>query len=72
MKKKAKQKPISLDIPKTIEEYGERLVRLGEALQDENTKIRNLMELSLSCGLILSFSLVPKLGARIERTDAKT
>ena len=54
MKKKAKRKP-SLDPPKTVTEYGKRLVRLGEALQDENTKFRDLVELSLSCGLALRF-----------------
>lgn len=60
MKKKAKPKPIKLGPPEGIEEYGKRFVRLGEAMQDENTKMGDLYDLSLSCGLALRISLTPK------------
>ena len=60
MKKKAKQKPVIFDPPKDCKEYGERFIRLGEALQDDNIKLHDLRDLSLSCGLILSFFLTPK------------
>ena len=53
MKKKTEQKPFTFDPPPCMEEYGKRFVRLGEAFQDGNTTIRDLMELSWSCGLIL-------------------
>ena len=53
MKKKAKQKPINLGPPEGIEEYGQRFVSLGEALQDDNTQIGDLYNLSKSCGLKL-------------------
>ncbi len=60
MKKKAKQKPCIMDPPKDITELGERFIILGEALQDDNTKLQDLRKLSLSCGLILKFSMLPK------------
>ena len=58
--KKAKQKPIILDPAEDAEELGERFIKLGEALQDDNTKLRDLVGLSMSCGLILKFFLTPK------------
>lgn len=60
MKKKTKQKPSIFGPPKDMDEYGKRFVRLGEALQDENTKLRDLSDLSLSCGFVLRFSITPK------------
>lgn len=60
MKKKTKRKPVILDPPKDLEEYGERFIRLGEALQDENTTLRDLTELSSSVGLLLRLSITPK------------
>lgn len=60
MKKKPKQKTVTLDPPKDVAEYGERFIRLGEALQDENTKLRDLFDLALSIGFVLRFSITPK------------
>ena len=60
MNKKAKQKSIELGPPEDIDSYGKCFVRLGEAMQDENTKMGDLYDLSLSCGLALRISLTPK------------
>lgn len=60
MKKRSKQNSVILDPPKDLDEFGKRLVRLGEALQDENTLLRDLCDLSSSCGLLLNFLLIPK------------
>ena len=51
MAKKTKQKPVSLVPPKDITELGERFIRLGEALKDENSSLGYLGDLSLSCSL---------------------
>ncbi len=60
MKKKSEQNPIATDPPETIEELGKRIVRLGEALQDENIKMRDINDLALSCGFVFGISIAPK------------
>lgn len=50
-----------------LNNYGKKLVALGEKFQDEKTTIEDLVKASFELGLILSFRIEPRLaGEEIE------
>lgn len=40
-------------------EYGDKLIRLGNLMKDDNTKLKDLAAAALECGLIYTFGLTP-------------
>ena len=51
-----------------IEEYGKRLEHLGQLLQDQNTRLRDLIAAADACAMGISFSVLPTQ----EETDDQT
>lgn len=49
-----------MDNPNTLKELGEKFVKLGKALQNPQTDIRELTELAFDCGIDLKIEVVSK------------
>lgn len=47
-------------VPQELGELGKNLVKLGEALQDDNTDTQTLAELANNCGLDFKFTFADK------------
>lgn len=40
-------------------EYGNKLIKLGQMMKSDKTKLKDLIAMALECGLIYSFRLEP-------------
>ena len=61
MKKKSRLKSSPpLEPPQSFAELGDRFVKLGTAMQNPDSKIRDIAGLALSAGLELNFQIRPK------------
>ena len=47
-------------------EYGDKLIRLGRLMKNDNAKLKDLVIAALECGLIYTFGLSPDPTASVE------
>jgi hypothetical protein len=47
-------------------EYGNKFIRLGKLIKSDKTKLKDLVDVSLECGLIYIFRLIPQPEGSIE------
>ena len=50
----------------TNTEYGDNLIRLGELMKDDNSKLKDLVHAAMDCGLIYTFGLIPDPKASVD------